>query len=56
MAGDIDAAADVYRGVIASDRSNFAAWYGLGGVPSIYGSVPSCLGREGFRVVVPKTE
>ena len=32
MAGDIDAAADVYRGVIASDRSNFAAWYGLGGV------------------------
>jgi hypothetical protein len=29
---------------------------GLGGVPSIYGSMSSCLGREGFRVVVPKTE
>src|SRR5437660_10839143 len=32
MAGDIDAAPDVYRGAIASDRSNFAACYGLGGV------------------------
>ena len=32
MAGEIDAAADAYRRVIAADRSNFAAWYGLGGV------------------------
>jgi predicted O-linked N-acetylglucosamine transferase (SPINDLY family) len=32
MAGEIDAAADAYRRVIAVDQSNFAAWYGLGGV------------------------
>jgi protein O-GlcNAc transferase len=32
MAGDIDAAADAYRGVIAADSHSFAAWYGLGGV------------------------
>jgi predicted O-linked N-acetylglucosamine transferase (SPINDLY family) len=32
MAGEIDAAADAYRRVIAADQSNFAAWYGLGGV------------------------
>src|SRR5258708_33183344 len=31
MAGDIDAAADIYRRVIAADRRNSAAWYGLGG-------------------------
>jgi protein O-GlcNAc transferase len=31
MAGDIDAAADAYRGVISADPRNFAAWYGLGG-------------------------
>jgi protein O-GlcNAc transferase len=31
LAGDIDAAADAYRRVIAADRRNFAAWYGLGG-------------------------
>jgi protein O-GlcNAc transferase len=31
MAGDIDAAADAYRRVIAVDPGNFAAWYGLGG-------------------------
>ncbi len=32
LAGDIDAAADAYRRVIAADPRNFAAWYGLGGV------------------------
>jgi predicted O-linked N-acetylglucosamine transferase (SPINDLY family) len=32
MAGEIDAAADAYRRVIAADPRNFAAWYGLGGV------------------------
>src|SRR5206468_25300 len=31
MAGDIEAAADAYRCVIAADQRNFAAWYGLGG-------------------------
>src|SRR5258707_12340326 len=31
MAGEIDAAADAYRRVIAADPRNFAAWYGLGG-------------------------
>jgi predicted O-linked N-acetylglucosamine transferase (SPINDLY family) len=31
QAGDIDAAADAYRRLIAADPSNFAAWYGLGG-------------------------
>jgi protein O-GlcNAc transferase len=32
MAGNIDAAADAYRRVIAADPRDFAAWYGLGGV------------------------
>src|SRR5277367_6870815 len=32
MAGEIDAAADAYRRMIAADPRNFAAWYGLGGV------------------------
>ena len=32
MAGEIDAAADAYRRVIAADPRNFAAWYGLGDV------------------------
>lgn len=31
MAGDIEAATDAYRRVIAGDQHNFAAWYGLGG-------------------------
>ena len=31
MAGDIDAAADAYRRLIAADPGNVAAWYGLGG-------------------------
>src|SRR5258708_33879308 len=32
MAGEIDAAADAYRRLIAADQNNFAAWYGLGDV------------------------
>jgi protein O-GlcNAc transferase len=32
LAGDIDAAADAYRRMIAAEPGNFAAWYGLGGV------------------------
>src|SRR5258708_30737793 len=32
MAGEIDAAADAYRRLIAADQNNFAAWHGLGGV------------------------
>jgi protein O-GlcNAc transferase len=31
MAGDIDAATDAYRRLIAADPRNVAAWYGLGG-------------------------
>jgi protein O-GlcNAc transferase len=31
LAGDIDAAADAYRRLIAADPGNVAAWYGLGG-------------------------
>ena len=31
MAGDIDAAADAYRRLLAAEPGNVAAWYGLGG-------------------------
>jgi protein O-GlcNAc transferase len=30
LAGDIDAAAHVYRRVLAADQGNVAAWHGLG--------------------------
>src|SRR5882724_8953741 len=48
MAGDIDAAADAYRRVIAVDPGNFAAWHGLGGArlrAHAYGEATDALRR-----------
>jgi protein O-GlcNAc transferase len=48
LAGDIDAAADAYRRMIATDPDNFAAWYGLGGVrlrARAYGEASDALRR-----------